>query len=98
MASFAKNAFSLVGIIVLGVLGYYLFMMNGASSLSVGDRERLNEAQLASEQFLKELHALEDIELSDQLFVDARFRSFVDFTKPVESLPVGRENPFAPVE
>lgn len=98
MASFAKNSFALIGLIVLGVLGYYMFVMNKDASLSVGEQERLNEAQLASEQFLSELHQLEQLELSDEIFVDTRFRSFVDFTKPLESLPIGRENPFAPVQ
>lgn len=98
MASFFKNAFTLIGLIVIGVLGYYLFVMNDASTLSAGDRQRLNEAQLASDQFLAELKTLENLELSDRIFVDERFRSFVDFTKPVRPLPVGREDPFAPLE
>lgn len=96
MGSFVKNALTLVGLIIIGVLGYYLFVVNDGSNLSVSDRERLNDAQLASDQFLKELKELQGLELSDRIFADAGFRSFVDFTKPVRPLPVGREDPFAP--
>lgn len=96
MTSFVKNTLMLVGLVLVAVLGYYLFVVNNSSNLSMGERDRLNEAQLASEQFLKELEAIQNFELSDKIFTDERFRSFVDFTKPVQPFSVGRENPFAP--
>lgn len=98
MTPLVKNGLTLIGLIIVGMLGYYLFVMNSATNLSQGERNRMNEAQLASEQFLKELEAIQDFELSDQIFADERFRSFVEFTKPVQPLPTGRDNPFAPTE
>lgn len=98
MASLVKNGITLIGLAIVAGLGYYLFVLNGSSGLSESDTQRINEARLASEQFLKELKNIEKFELSDELFADARFQSFVEFTKPVQPLPVGRENPFAPVQ
>ena len=97
MTSFVKNGLTLIGLIIIGGLGYYLFVMNGSSNLSIDDEGGINEAQLASEQFLRQLEEIKKFELSDEIFVDQRFRSLVDFTEPIPSQPVGRENPFAPV-
>ncbi len=98
MSSFVKNGLTLLGLIIIGGLGYYLFVLNNDSDLDFNGVSGINEAQLASEQFLRELNEIQTFDLSDELFIDSRFRSFIDFTKPVAEQPIGRENPFAPVE
>lgn len=98
MSSFIKNGLTIIGLLIVGGLGYYLFVLNSGSDLDFDGVSGINEAQLASETFLRELNEIQTFELSDELFVDSRFRSFVDFTLPVPEQPIGRVNPFAPVE
>ena len=87
-----------MGLLLIGFLGYYLFVTNNSAELDSDSADRINQAQLAGQQFLRELNEIKTFELSDELFVDQRFRSFVDFTEPVSPQPIGRENPFAPVQ
>lgn len=98
MTPLVKNGLTLIGLIIVGGLGYYLFVLRSGFDVSLDAEGGLSQAQLASEQFLRELNQIKNIELSDELFLDQRFRSLVDFTQPVSEQPVGRENPFAPVE
>lgn len=96
MTPFVKNGLIILGLLVVGGLGYYLFVMQSDSALTT-DTARVNEAQLAGQQFLSELREIRTYNLSNSLFSDERFRSFVDFTLPVSEQPVGRDNPFAPI-
>lgn len=98
MSSVFKNLFTLLGLAVVAVLGYYLFVMQKDSNTTLDSDVTIGEAKLASEQFIRELNELSKFELSDAVFADPRFRSFVDFTKPVPPQPLGRDNPFAPVD
>ncbi|MDC1205537.1 hypothetical protein N8083_01680 [Candidatus Pacebacteria bacterium] len=98
MTSFVKNGLTLIGLIIVGALGYYLFVINDDSDITLGTEGEVNQAQLAGEQFLRELRELEKFDLSNELFKDQRFKSFTDFTKPIVEQSVGRKNPFAPVE
>lgn len=98
MTSLIKNGLTLGGLLLLAGLGYYMFVLQDDSNVELAGEADLNEARIASEQFLRELNAIQNFDLGDDLFTDPRFRSFVDFTTPVPEQPVGRENPFAPVE
>lgn len=98
MTSFVKNGLTLIGLIIVGGLGYYLFVIQADSDISLDSENALGSAQIASERFLRELDEIKTFELSNEIFTDQRFRSFVDFTLPVSEQPIGRTNPFAPVE
>lgn len=98
MTSIVKNGLTLLGLIVVAVLGYYLYTLQSDENIELAGDSDISEARVAGERFLRELNTIKNFELSDELFRDPRFRSFVDFTTPVPEQPVGRENPFAPVE
>lgn len=98
MTPLVKNGLILIGLLVIGGLGYYLFVLNADSDLAFEGIGGANEAQLASEQFLKQLNDIKTFELSSELFEDQGFRALVDFSTPVPAHPVGRNNPFAPIE
>lgn len=96
MTSLVKNGLVLIGLILVGGLGYYLFVIKGDSATLVGG-ERINDAKLTSDQFLRQLNEIKSYDLSGDVLRDERFRSLVDFTEPIVPQPIGRENPFAPV-
>lgn len=93
MTSFVKNGLILLGILVIGGLGYYLFVLNSDADLVVSTTTT-NAAQLASEQFLRELNTIKTVNLSGDLFSDPRFLSLTDFSEPLVEKSVGRNNPF----
>ena len=47
---------------------------------------------------LTSLEALENLKLESTLFTSAVFQDLVDFSKDLTPRPVGRDNPFAPLE
>lgn len=98
MSGFLKNATVIIGLIVIAGLGYYLFLMQQDENVTLESQNTVGEARLASARFIRELNAIQSLEISTNLFSDPRFRSLVDFSRPVLPLPVGRDNPFAPVE
>ena len=98
MASLFKNGFTLLGLAAIAGLGYYLFVMQSDSTTTLDSDTTIGEAQLANEQFLREINELQTIKLEGKIFSDQRFRSFVDFSRPVPEQLVGRSNQFAPAE
>lgn len=98
MSGFLKNTSTIIGLLIIGGLGYYLFVMQKDDTVSLNSDSTVEEARLASARFIRELNAIKSLEISDNLFNDPRFRSFVDFSRPVPPQSVGRSNPFAPTE
>ena len=50
-----------------------------------------------SEELLRMLRNLENIKLDPTLFDDPSFTSLVDYSRPLEPQPQGRNNPFLPL-
>ena len=98
MTSLAKNGLTIIGLILIAVLGYYLFVIKNDSDLSSERLDDISDAERASAEFLRDLNLIRRFELPDSIFSDQRFRSLSDFSLPVQPDPVGRNNPFAPVQ
>lgn len=78
-------------------LGYSVFfgeetVQDQAAALSESQIER------ESAEFFAVLQELRTIDFSGGLFVDPRFNALIDFRQDVTPEPVGRSNPFAPLE
>lgn len=98
MGNIFNNILAIVGLFILAGLGYYLFVLEDSSELSGSGAVSVNEAELANQQFLRQIQELKDNELSDDIFNDERFVSFVDFSLPLTESETGRTNPFEPAE
>lgn len=100
MSSSLQNLFVLIGLILVLVLGYYLYTQNQQAKLSSSIETVNNNVSLESADFLRKLSELQTISFqqSSSIFNDPRFISLVDHKVPIDSLPVGRENPFEPVD
>jgi len=94
MTSKLQNAFSIIGIIVIAGIGYYLFVQDGAISLN--NLHVDNQAAAETAQFLQRLNELKTIKLEGTILSDQRFISLVDSEQIVVPVQVGRDNPFTP--
>jgi hypothetical protein len=94
MSSSLQNLIALFGIVVLGVVGYFIYVQN-SNVLESTTTSTSNEASLEAAQFLARLNELKLLRLDDSLFNDPRFRSLRDVRVPVVPTAIGRSNPFA---
>lgn len=93
--NFSKNKILLVALLLVAVVGYYIFATGGDEPLTVS--ESGSEVTIGQEIIieLNRLKALRNIK--DDIFVDPVFVSLQDFTQEVISEPLGRNNPFSPI-
>lgn len=94
MSSSLQNLIALFGIVVLGVVGYFLYVQNDDLLIAPATTAS-NEASIEAAQFLARLNELKLLRLDDSLFNDPRFRSLQDIREPVVPTEIGRTNPFA---
>ncbi|MCA9361359.1 hypothetical protein KC845_02255 [Candidatus Kaiserbacteria bacterium] len=93
MSSTLQNLVALLGIIVLGAIGYYFYSQQD-SVLTGTSVSGTSQASIEAAEFLSRLGELKAIELDDSLFNDARFRSLKEVRKQIVPVPIGRQNPF----
>lgn len=94
MKALIKNLIIGGGLLVLAAVGYYLFVIQGTSTLNSGNPAGISLAEVETQSFLKRLEDLQGINLSTAIFQDARFRSLQDFSTLVSRVPYSRNNPF----
>ncbi|MCA9365650.1 hypothetical protein KC723_02045 [Candidatus Kaiserbacteria bacterium] len=99
MSNFLKNLLSIAVIVLVGLAGYYIFVNKDTGELDLTGRAGLDAEILASTQlFIERGRILDSISLETDLFTDLRFTSLVSYSTEVPEIPLGRENPFLPVE
>lgn len=91
MSSLIQNIIILGGVVVILGLGYYLYTQKSLDATEGGVEVQI---ALQNEEFIRRLKELQAIELNGEIFNDPRFLSLVNFSAPVISEPVGRNNPF----
>lgn len=96
MSSTLQNLVAVLGILIIGGIGYYLYIQNANIALDTISATS-NEASREASEFLSRLNELKSMNLDDSLFNDSRFRSLSIFEIPVVPVSVGRENPFSDV-
>lgn len=92
MSSITKNILVFAGLAAVAYAGYYLFVVNGSANL---ESNNSSEGQALTTEFLQRLSEIEQIDLSTEVFDDARFRSFVSFSTEPNPVSAGRDNPFS---
>lgn len=92
----SKNKILLIVLIVVGVIGYYMFSSsNGKEALvttQVGAPGTIGQELVVE---VNRLRALQNID--EKIFKDPAFISLQDYTQTVSSQPLGRSNPLAPI-
>jgi len=97
MSSLIKNLIMVLGLVLIVALGYYLFVIQGNSSLNLGAAQLQSEIDLESQQFLRKLNQIQNISLDVFILNDPRLTVLID-SKPLPgTYPIGRPDPFAKV-
>ncbi len=92
----SKNKILMIGLVVVAVAGYYLFM-SGDDVVPLTTSES-GAAETISQQLVIELNRLKSLQsIDDAIFRDPAFASLEDHTQSVVAQPLGRSNPFAPI-
>jgi hypothetical protein len=92
-----KNLILILGVLVIGAAGVYLFTKRDATQELFTAGVPVSEEVLANTQVFMERRAvLESLAIDRSLFSDPRFTSLRSFETPIMERPVGRPNPFEP--
>lgn len=101
MRTTASSSKSLIGIIVLVIVGalvYFFYIGNKAPDVdSLLDSQATPDATAASSRILALLNQISSLKIDTSLFNDPAYQSLVDYSVPIPEIPVGRNNPFAPI-
>lgn len=95
MSSGVKNFAVFGGLAIVAILGYYLFVIKDSSTISAGDVVA-SQADAETREFLQRLQDLRTVDLDTDVLRDPRFKTLVDFSTDIVTVPVGRANPFEP--
>jgi hypothetical protein len=98
MNSKLKNILIVLGLVTVGFAGYYMYVLRGETTLSLGDSTGGYESVLNRTQiFIEHSRELSAVTLEMSLFEDSRFYGLQSNSRPLQELESGRSNPFAPV-
>lgn len=95
MSSVLRNSIFALGLVLILWLGYSIFFQNADIPLGSGQEGSLVHD---TQELLTRLHQLEQIKISGAIFHDHRFQSLVDFHQQIQPEPLGRDNPFVPID
>lgn len=89
--------FLIAAVLIIAAFVVYTFLFTGEEEAVLSEREVSEEAAVDNDliALLLELRA---INLDDSIFNDSIFQSLVDFSQELVPEPVGRTNPFSPLE
>ena len=81
------------GLIVAGVLGFYLYCISGGG----GSPDVVESQPVVGADLLATLESVPGIKLDSRVFDNPSFKSLSDFGVKIPPQESGRRNPFAPV-
>ncbi len=91
----SKNKILMIGLIVVAVIGYYLFKPDAPPTLTTTES---GVTGTIGQELVIELNRLKGLQnISGQIFTDPSFISLQDYTQTVIAQPLGRSNPLAPI-
>lgn len=87
----------IVAVVLLGALGFgYLGRDGGNANTDQIIKSDTTASQVGAD-VLSALNQLKVLNLDGSIFTDPAYKSLRDFSRPIQSQPVGRENPFLPI-
>lgn len=100
MNFFKKNQTTIIaiGIVVAGFLAYVFFFQNGNNGGALITTPTDPRVVAANQEFISLFSKLRRIDLDASIFENEYYNSLIDFSRPISVEPVGRDNPFAPVQ
>lgn len=92
-----KTLILVVAIVIIAGVAYTVLFSGGDNALLVAERSD-NAASAEESNLLTFLLDLRAVKLDERIFSDPVFKSLEDFGQELVAEPVGRENPFAPID
>lgn len=97
-ANSKKSIISIIVIICAVAIGYFFYTGNKAPAIdSLLQTQATPEANAASSRIMNLLNQISMLEIDKSIFSNAVYMSLVDYSVEIPSVPVGRQNPFAPI-
>ena len=91
----SKNKILLIGLIIVAVVGYYMFKGKGEPPLTTVET---GAPGTIGQELVVELNRLRGLQnVGSEIFKTPSFISLQDFTQTVVAQPLGRSNPLAPI-
>lgn len=91
-----KNITTVLIIILVAALGYYLYLQTSETSSVSGENVHVKPQMIRDTQvFIERRQILERIELDTSIFKNPLFVSYRNFTNPIQSQFEGKDNPFS---
>ncbi len=87
----------ILGILIIATVIYTVAISNKDNSLLVSESS-VDGGSASQSDLLALLLEIRSIKLDESILTDSVFRSLKDFGQEITQEPVGRENPFAPVD
>lgn len=97
----AKYKNIIIIIVVATVLFFAVSFIKGGSkddSLLQSVANTPKGADVIGSEIIQALNQIETLQLDRSVFEDPVYRSLVDRSQPIPQEPIGRENPFAPID
>lgn len=95
MPKISKNKILLIALIIVAVIGYYMFKGPNEEALTNVESDVAGSIGMELVVEVNRLRGLQNIE--GRIFQDPSYRSLQDFTQAVTPQPLGRSNPLAPI-
>ena len=92
---------AIAGLVIVAIVGIAWYMLGGsapADSGSVITTETSASVPPEAQQLVESLLTLRAVSLDGTIFTNPSFQTLHDFSTPVLPEPVGRDNPFAPLD
>ncbi len=103
MTNLLKNLLIALAVAALLFVGYFFYLKDFLAERS-GDGDTISadsvsalSAEEETQNLLARLNLLNSITIDESVFEDTRFKSLIDFREDLGREPVGRKNPFAPI-
>ena len=93
-----KNIFIGIGAVIVLFIVYAYIKDDGGEKPSLAVETPVAPESLPGSDIIALLVDLKVIKINSGFFTDLTFKSLIDFTTPLPSEPIGRMNPFAPVD
>ena len=95
MSETARNILVIIGMLLVGGLGWYMYDQSRSLELQMTGGPGVN-IQAETQQFIQQQQQLQVLSVTSTLFDDSDFQDLHSIAAPVPTFDTGRSNPFTP--
>lgn len=95
---FKNKLAALIALLVVTAIGWYMLSGSAPAADAVLVAESTSQIPPEAQELLDSLRALQAVSLKSTVFANPSFHLLKDFSTPTVPEPIGRSNPFAPLD